>query len=154
MILDELTEFCDATALHTDAADMKLVGDVIDLASTTVAPTTRDLGAGSKPKYLVIQVDTAVTSTGACTVKFGLYSDAQAAIAVDGSATVHLETAAIAKANLTAGKVVYAGPLPAGDYERYLGICATVGTTAAATGKINAFITEDIAKWKALPDAL
>lgn len=153
MILDELLEFCDATAIHIDAADMKLVGDVIDLAASTVAPTTRDIGTG-EPLYLVIQVDTAITSAGACTVKFGLYSDAQAAIAVDGSATVHLETAAIAKASLTAGTVVYAGPIPAGTYERYLGICATVGTTKADTGKINAFLTHDISKWKALPDAI
>ena len=97
MILDELGEFADATALDTGGTGLALVGDVIDLGSIG-----RDIGNTAKPVFLVIQVDTTVTSGGAATVGFVLASDAQAAIAVDGSATEHLRTPAIAKATLVA----------------------------------------------------
>ena len=96
-IIDERLEFCDATALSTSGTGLALVGDVVD--NTT---TSSDLGMG-EPLYLIIQVTTAVTSGGSATVNFKLASDAQAAIAVDGTATVHNVTADIPKATLTAG---------------------------------------------------
>lgn len=86
MILDERNEFADATALSTAATGRALVGDVIDLGATS-----SDIGNG-QPLYLVIQVDTDVTSAGAATVSFELASDASASIATDGSATVHAVT--------------------------------------------------------------
>jgi hypothetical protein len=144
MILDELNEFCDATALNTGAAGSYLVGDVIDLGSGETINDVDEL-------YLVIQVDTAVTSGGAATVQFSLVSDAQAAIATDGSATVHFATAAIAKATLVAGYEVCKVELPKGGapvYERYLGILQTTGTAALTAGKINAFLTTDARTWK------
>ena len=149
MILDELQEFCDATALNTGAAGSYLIGDVVDLGS---APTTQDVGNG-EGLYLVIQVDTAVTSGGSATVQFHLCSDAQAAIATDGSATYHFSTAAIAKATLVAGYAVAIVELPLGTYERYLGVLQTTGTAALTAGKVNAFLTKDPAKWVAMPNA-
>lgn len=148
MILDERSEFCDATALSQAAVGLALVGDVIDLS------VARDIGQG-QPLYLVIQVDTAVASAGAATVEFQLVSDAQAAIAVDGSATVHAKTNAFPKATLVAGYTVII-PLPMEDpaYERYLGILQNVGTAALTAGKINAFLTLTPAKWKAYPDGI
>lgn len=146
MIFDDRTEFADATALSTSGTGRQLVGDVVDMG------VTRDVGDG-QPLYLVIQVDTAVTSAGAATVDFELASDAQAAIAVDGSATVHIATGDIGKASLTAGytKIV---ALPIGAlYERYLGIIANVGTAAVSAGKINAFLTMNPSKWRAYADA-
>lgn len=140
MILDELNEFADATALSTSGTGAALVGDVIDLG---VNPNDVE------GMYLVIQVDTAVTSAGSATVAFALASDAQAAIAVDGSATTHFATPAIAKATLVAGYRVAAVALPKGTYERYLGVIATVGTAALTAGKINAFLTDNINTWKA-----
>jgi len=148
MILDERTEFADATALSTAGTGRALVGDVIDLGAVS-----QDIGTG-EPMYLVIQVDTAVTSAGAATVKFELSSDAQAAIATDGTATVHVATADIAKATLVAGYLVVAVQLPPGAYERYLGIVQNVGTAALTAGKVNAFLTHDISKWVAYPDAV
>ena len=62
MIMDELLEFADATALSTAGTGLAAVGDVIDLGATP-----QDLGNG-RGMYLVIQVDTAVTSAGAATV--------------------------------------------------------------------------------------
>lgn len=139
MIMDELNEFCDATALDTSGTGLALVGDVIDLGENG-----EQVGDGC-PMYLVIQVTTAVTSAGAATVSFQLVSDAAAAIAADGSESLHWASAAIAKATLVAGYELIV-PLPTGAgvaYERYLGIQQNVGTAALTAGAINAFLTKD-----------
>jgi hypothetical protein len=140
MILDERNEFADATALSTAATGLALVGDVIDLGTDGVNDV--------EGMYLVVTVDTAVTSGGAATVEFQLASDAQAAIAVDGSATVHAKSAAIPKATLVAGYQAFVVALPKGQYERYLGILQNVGTAALTAGKVNAFLTNAPATWK------
>lgn len=149
MILDELLEFCDATALNTGGAASYLVGDVVDLGA---APTTQDIGNG-EDLYLVIVVSTTATSGGSATGQFHLCSDAQAAIAVDGTATYHFSTAAIAVATLVAGYRIAAVKLPIGTYERYLGIVQTTAVAAFTAGNINAFLTPDYARWIALPNA-
>ena len=153
MILDEYTEFADAVSVAA-AAGTALIGDVIDLGAES-----RDIGNG-EPLYLVITTDTEIITGGAAgTVAFSLASDAQAAIATDGSATVHLvsptyvtDDAAANSAQLNAGGVIFAGALPMGTYERYLGILCTTGTTTTTAGKINAFLTKDVAKWQAYSD--
>lgn len=145
MILDERGEFCDATALNTGAAASYLIGDVIDLG------LTRDIGNG-EGIYLVIAVDTTATSGGSATGQFHLASDAQAAIAVDGTATYHFSTSAIAVATLVAGYTIAAVRLPNGTYERYLGILQTTAVAAFTAGKVNAFLTKDAAKWTAYSD--
>lgn len=146
MIMDERLEFADAVSVAA-AAGTALIGDVID--SSSVA---RDLGSGH-PVYLVITVDTEVITAGAAgTIKFQLASDAQAAIATDGSATVHLDTgtfvtddAAANSAKLNAGSTLFYGMLPGEGnvYERYLGVLAVIATTEVTAGKINAFLTLD-----------
>ena len=148
MILDERNELADATALNTGAAGTYLVGDVIDLE------VARNVANG-RQVYLVVQIDTTVTSGGAATVQFKLASDAQAAIATDGTATEHFATAAIAKATLVAGyqAVKVALPLENPAYERYLGILQVTGTAALTAGKINAFLTFGPKTWKALASA-
>lgn len=141
MILDKRNEFADATALDTGGTGLALVGNVIDLGTDGINDVDN--------MYLVVQVDTAVTSGGSATVEFQLASDAQAAIAVDGTATVHAKSAAIAKATLVAGYEVFKVALPKGTYERYLGILQNVGTAALTAGKINAFLTNNPQTWKA-----
>jgi hypothetical protein len=137
MILDKRNEFCDATALNTGGAGTYLVGDQIDLGN-------------GEPVYLVITVDTLPTSGGSATAQFQLASDASASIATDGSASVHLETKAFTIAQMAAGTVLAAIALPMEGvaYERYLGILQVTGTAAFTGGKINAFLTHDVAKWK------
>lgn len=143
MILDEFTEFADATSAIL-AIGNALIGDVIDLGGTT-----QDIGNG-EPLYLVIQVDT--TFVGATsTTKFELASDSTANLAT--SKTVHLATADIPVATLVAGYTM-AFPLPYGTYERYLGLWETVGTANVTAGKINAFLTKDVSKWVATPDGI
>ena len=150
MIMDERLEFCDAVALNTGGAGSYLLGDVVDLG----AASPGDIGNG-QPVYWVTTVDTTATSGGSATGAFALASDAQAAIAVDGSATVHATIAAQAVATLTAGrKFVVPVPLEGPVYERYLGVIQTTGTAAFTAGKINSFITLDPSGWKAYPDAV
>ena len=97
------------------------------------------------------------------TLIFQLVSDAQAAIAVDGSATVHIATgsfvtddAAANSVQLNAGGIIacIALPLEGPVYERFLGVLAITGTTTTTAGKINSFLTLDPSKWKATPDAV
>ena len=148
MIMDELNEFCDATALNTGAAGQYLVGDVIVLGVDGL-----DLGAG-EDLYCVTKVATTAPPGGSATGAFELASDAQAAIAADGSATTHFLTDAIPVATLVAGYQVAAFRIPAGTYERYLGILQTTATAAFTAGAIDAFLTKDIAAWKAYANAI
>ena len=148
MILDERTEFCDATALSTSGTGLAAVGDVVDLE------VARDIGNG-QPVYLVLQVTTAVTSGGAATVAFQLVSDASGTLAADGTETLHFESDAIAKTTLVAGYTLVI-PVQLGGsnaYERYLGIQQNVGTAALTAGAINAFLTCDPHGWTAAADA-
>lgn len=155
MILDSRNEFADAASVAASAGTA-LIGNVMDLGSTS-----QDIGNG-EPLYLVIQTDTEIITGGtAGTIQFSLASDAQAAIAVDGSATVHYtgpslvtDDAAANSAALNAGGVIACVALPHGTYERYLGVLCTVGTTTVTAGKVNAFLTKDPAAWSALPDGI
>jgi hypothetical protein len=148
MILDERLEFADAVALNTGAVGSYLIGDVIDLQ------VARDIGNG-ETAYVVIQIDTLPTSGGSATAAFSLCSDAQAAIAVDGSQTTHATTGAKTIAQMPAGtRFILPIPAEGSVYERYVGIVQTTGTAAFTAGKINAFITLDNpATWKSYADA-
>lgn len=155
MILDERTEFCDATAVNTGGAGSYLLGDQIDTGGG--APLTDGVN-DVDGLFLVIQVDTAVTSSSASPngvkLQFHLASDSTASIATDGSATYHFSTSAIEKASLTAGAYVARVALPKGTYERYLGILQTTSVEAATAGKINAFLTHNPPTAKAFPNAV
>jgi hypothetical protein len=146
MILDERNEFADAVSVAA-AAGTALIGDVIDLGSIA-----RDIGA---PEHLffTITVDTEIITGGSAgTIEFLLVSDAQAAIATDGSATVHWRSGTFvtddAAANATlmnAGSILaqIALPLQGAVYERYLGVLCIIATTTVTAGAISAFLTPD-----------
>lgn len=155
MILDESLEFADAVSVAAGAGTA-LIGDVIDLGAAQ-----RDIGNGES-LWLVITTDTEIITGGSAgTIKFQLASDAQAAIATDGSASVHYDTgtfvtddAAANDSQLNAGGVICCVQLPMEGrvYERYLGILAVIATTTVTAGAINAFLTRDPRKWKALAE--
>lgn len=157
MIMDERGEFADAVSVAA-AAGTALIGDVIDLGAVH-----RDIGNG-EPMYFVITVDTEIITGGSAgTVKFQLVSDAQAAIATDGTATVHYDSGTFvtddSAANgplMNAGAVVccIALPLEGPVYERYLGVLAVTATTTTTAGKINAFLTKDPIGWDAYAEAI
>jgi len=157
MILDERLEFADAVSVAAGAGTA-LIGDVIDLGSVA-----RDIGSG-EPLFLVITTDTEIITGGSAgTIKFQLASDAQEAIATNGTASVHFDTgtfvtddAAANSAQLNAGGVIaiVALPMEGVVYERYLGILAIIATTTVTAGKINAFLTHDVAKYRAYADGI
>lgn len=148
MILDERAEFCDEVSMIKTAGASYLLGDVIDLEMTGL-----DVGK-SADLWLVISTGATEIITGgsAGALTFSLCSDAQAAIAVDGSQTTHFTTgslvtddAAANSAALNAGGIIAAVKLPIGApaYERYLGIVCTVTTTNITAGTVNAYLTRD-----------
>lgn len=149
MILDERLEFADATSVAASAGTA-LIGDVIDLGTDGINDV--------EGLYLVIQTDTEVITAGSAgTIQFFLCSDSLATIgaAVVADTTLHLSSASLvtddAAANstaLNAGQYILVAQLPKGQYERYLGILATVGTTTVTAGKINAFLTNNPPSWK------
>ena len=146
MILDERNEFADAAAIALNTTNAIAPNtDVIDLGAT---PTLRALGNG-EPIYLVIQVDTAFGGAG--NVTFDLVSDSAADLAT--SKTTHWSSGAIAYTTWVAGYTkVVALPTEA-TYERYLGLWETTSGNLTS-GKINAFLTRDVAKYTNYPDAL
>lgn len=152
MILDERTEFADATSLNTGGAATYNIGDVIDLQGQAIgtANLTRDLGSVD-PLWLVIRVATTATSGGSATGQFRLVSDDSGTLSTSTS-TVHYTSAAIPVASLTAGTTIAAVQLPSGSYERYLGIQQITGTAAFTAGAIDAFLTADPAIWRAYAD--
>jgi hypothetical protein len=149
MILDERTEFADATALNTGAPGTFNIGDVIDTRSASIDPNVTKDHEGSD-LYLVIQVDTTATG-GATTGQFRLVSDDVATPDLV-TATVHYTGPAIAVASLVAGYRYCAVRLPSGSYERYIGIQQITGGAAFTAGKVNAFLTSDPALWRAYAD--
>ena len=153
MILDELLEFCDATSVAR-AAGTALIGDVIDLGSTSSDP------GNGQPIYLYLSVDTSVVTGGSAgTVQFKLASDSTASIATDGSATEHYVTPAYvtdddATIGLPAGKAILCVALPSGQtYERYLGILQVTATTTITAGAVSIGLTKNQTGWRAYPDA-
>lgn len=150
MIMDERTEFADATSVGTPNNSTVNVGDVVD------SSVARDHGGGKPRPVLVIQVTSAITSGGSATVAFQLVSDAAATPAVDGTQTIHVVSDEIAVASLTAGFKLALPLPPEGDwaYERYLGFQVKETAGEALTGgAVNAFLVFDAPTWKSYADA-
>ena len=83
---------------------------------------------------------------------------ADATAAIDPTTgTKHLSTPVFTVGSgIAAGTVLYAGPVPmeGNAYERFLGVLQTTGVAAVTAGKVNAFLTHDVAKWKAYSDGI
>lgn len=151
MILDELNEFADSTALNTGAAGTYTIGDQIDLQKV------RDLG-GDQALYLVIQVDTGINAAGAGTVQLKLTSADDAALTTNpvdhvvSAAFVTSTTSGNAGGALAPGKRLLAVALPlegSTEYRRFLGIRQLTGVSAITAGAISAFLTPNVSAWKA-----
>lgn len=153
MIMDERNEFADNVSVAA-AAGTAVIGDVIDLGSVG-----RDVGNG-ETMYLVIKTGATEIITGgaAGTIKFQLVSDSDATLA--SSPTVHFDTGDLvtddALANsalLNAGATIAQVALPLGNYERYLGVRATIGGQTVTEGTVDMFLTKDPSAWKAYANA-
>lgn len=155
MIMDKLTEFCDATSVAAGAGTA-LIGDVVDIQDL------RDIGNSGDIFFQMRCATSIITGGDPGTIKFQLVSDAQATIATDGSATVHWDSGTYVTdgddANdLDAGAIIAQMHLPmertGRTYERYIGVLAIIATETVTAGAVDAFLTLDPTAWKALPDA-
>jgi len=142
MIIDAFNEFSAAQAVTSTAIST----NVIDLGPVT-DNTLRDIGTGEEV-YLVVQTKTAATDTSSdATLTVTLESDSTANLAT--SATVHYSTGALAFAAFSpAGTTLACIRLPAGNYERYLGVRYTVASGPLTAGTFDAFLTKDVQKWQ------
>jgi hypothetical protein len=145
MFMDKRSIFCEDEDISA-AAGTQLVGDQYDTG-----------GHGNfldnEEGWLIVQVTADFTSGGAATVEFILASDAAAAIATNGTASVHWRSGAIAIATLVEG-YRFAIKIPLGTYERYVGILATTAVATTTAGSITAFMTKDAPNWKAYAEAV
>lgn len=150
MILDELTEFADATALNTGAPANFVLGDQIDLQ------VPRDLG-GDAALYLVIGAAVGINAAGAGTIAFALISADNEALTTNP--TVHFQSAAFVTSTTTGnvGNALQAGTrlvtvqLPnegSTPYRRFIGIRQISVGNAITAGAIDAFLTINPNAWK------
>jgi hypothetical protein len=141
MIMDKFLEFSDAQAVTSTAISTNVV-DLAPLGNGVGTNTLRDIGTG-EDVYLVVITNTNVTDTGSdATLNVSLESDSTENLAT--SPTVHFSTGARAFATYaTAGTVIANVKLPAGDYERYLGVRYTVASGPFTAGAFDAFLVKD-----------
>lgn len=145
MIVDKFNEFSDAQAVTATAISTNVI-DLSPLGGGQGVNTVRDIGSGEE-LYLVVRTVETATAAGAATLNVSLESDSTENLAT--SPTVHFSTGALALAAFgTAGAQVAAVKLPAGDYERYLGVRFTVATGPLTAGKFDAFLTKDVQSYR------
>ena len=144
MLLNSQEVFSDAQAVTSTAIST----NVIDLNPVAGPNTLQDVGSG-EAIYLVVVTETTATDTSSdATLTVTLESDSTENLAT--SATVHYSTGAIAFAGFaTAGTVLAAIKLPAGSYERYLGVRYTVASGPLTAGKFDAFLVKDVQQFRA-----
>lgn len=141
MIMDKFLEFSDAQAVTATAISTNVV-DLYPLGNNQVTNLTRDIGTG-EDIYLVVSTLTAATDTGSdATLTITLESDDNTSLS---SPTVHFSTAALAFAAFSpAGTTLVKTRLPAGAYERYLGVRFTVANGPLTAGTFDAYLVKDV----------
>lgn len=145
MYIDKQAEFSDAQAVTATAIST----NVMDLISNASGKNPlRDVGTG-QDVYLVITTQAAATDDlSDATLTVTLESDSTVNLAT--SPTTHFSTGALAFAAFSpVGSVLAAVKLPAGSYERYLGVRYTVGAGPLTAGAFDAFLTTDVQAWRA-----
>lgn len=149
-ILDNLLYFANNFDLDQEAGSY-LFTNQIDLGLAA-----RDIGIGN-PLFLNMVVTEAFTDGGdSATLTLQVRSDDSASIHASTS-SVHFQSKAFLKEELTLGtKMSFILP-PMGDnepYERYLGLQGVVATAGFDAGMITAWVgLEPISGWKAYADA-
>lgn len=139
MILDQEQVFADRLAV-TSTAVATNVKDLAPFGGNPTANAFRDIGAG-RPLWLYILVtETFDTAGEAGTCAFSLESDDNTDLS---SATEHWNSGAIAEATLVAGYEIKV-QVPIGEYQRYVGIRATVASGPFTAGKYIAALVNDV----------
>lgn len=145
MYVDKHLEFSDAQAVTATAISANVYDRISNSSGKNVLA---DIGSG-QDAYLVVITQTAATDASSdATLTVSLESDSTVDLAT--SPTVHFTTGALAFAAFSpAGTVLAAVKLPAGNYERYLGVRYTVANGPLTAGNFDAFITSDVQSWRA-----
>lgn len=136
MLLDALLQLSSAQAVTATAVS----ANTIDLS------VVRDLGPG-RSLFAVWGVDTSAAAAGAATVTFQVITSAAANLS---SPTVVSQTDAIPKADLTAGRKLFAQRIDPAillaqpNGQRYLGVQYTVGTGPLTAGAFTCYITDTL----------
>lgn len=146
MIMDKFLEFSDAQAVTATAISTNVV-DLYPLGNNQVTNLTRDIGTG-EDIYLVVNTVTAATDASSdATLTITLESDDNTSLS---SPTVHYTSATLAFAAFSpANTELVKIKLPAGNYERYLGVRFTVAAGPLTAGTFDAFLVKDAQAFKA-----
>lgn len=134
MMLDALLQLSAAQAVTASAVST----NTVDLG------VARDLGPG-RSLFVVWGVDESAAAAGAATVTFQIVTSASANLSTP---TIVAQTDAIGKAELTAGRKLFAQRIDPAilnaqpNGQRYLGCQYTVGTGPLTAGKFTAYVTD------------
>lgn len=134
-LIDLQNMFSNAQAVTADAISTR----VIDTNPNASDNLTADIAAG-KSLYLHILVHTAMVSAGSGTLTVTLESDDNTSLS---TATVHATVAtAVAAATMVGGYWIARNfAIPAGAYQRYVGLRYTTNTADFETGNITAWLS-------------
>ena len=136
MMLDALLQLSSAQAVTSTAVST----NTIDLG------VARDLGPG-RGVWMVWGVDDSATASGSATVTFQVITSASANLS---SPSVVAQTDAIPKADLTAGRKLFAQRIDPAvllanpNGQRYLGAQYTVATGPLTAGKFTCYVTDTL----------
>lgn len=151
----------------SQAAGTALLGSYVDLKGAS--GLTRSPGSGQPLYIAVICSEQIITGGSAGTIQFSIRSGSDTAITSD--VTIHATSIAhltddataigVAQAagdiealeNKIGGKLLVCS-LPAGSYQRYLGLFYTVATTTTTAGKVTGTILLDVPDNVPWPDAI
>lgn len=111
--------------------------NIIPLGPLADGNARRNIGEANNQLYLVLQVGTALTSSGSSTLAIALETDDATGF---GTAATIMSIPAIAKSSLTAN-ALFVYPLPPGAYEDYLRLSYTVATADFTAGTLTAEIS-------------
>lgn len=141
-LLDKQNVLSDAqapttgTTVSTNTIDLAAAGTVPFLGGTI----TNDIGRGTNPPAVVVQVVTTCTSGGANTTQAQVITSASANL---GSPTVVASSEAIAVATLVAGYRFRGLALGPGIGQRYLGVQYVIATADLTAGAFDAWLALD-----------
>lgn len=131
MILDNQTLLSNQQAITASAAST----NIIDLGPINTG-IVRDIGKGH-PIPILVQVTEDFAAAGAGTLTVAIQTDDNSAFS---SAKTVYTTAALALADLKAGRQITLDYIPRGTNERFMRLNYTVGTGPMTAGKVHAGI--------------
>lgn len=169
MMYDKRIDFAGQSAdtiTLTFPTGRQTCGNTIDLGnilnnSGAYAGADYGIGAFAGPMFVVVQCSTGIANGTSGTLTFELVTDAQDPVLTNGTATIHATstTWTVNTTPIPVGTLLFVAALPpilsaSTPYERYLGLISNAATAALTAGAVRAFLTNDISRFRAYPDAI